>query len=78
MSGIMTFADVPGAPRDTGPTLGTDEQIELHGARAAKLDLAHPAATVPAAQAHLRLSSLHFGRVRALSGGSAQPVETIS
>lgn len=45
----------------------TDELIDMHADRAmAELDQALSAASIPAAQAHYTLSSLHLDRMRSL------------
>jgi hypothetical protein len=48
------------------------DDVKFHSDRAmAEIDLARKSRDRNAAEAHLRLSSLHLDRVRALSGASA-------
>ena len=55
-----------------GRKMSIQDQIEYHSGRARReLDQGLVAASVPAARAHLQLSSLHLARVRALSGAEA-------
>lgn len=47
----------------------TREEIEYHRTRARReLNLGLTSSSIPAARAHLRLSSLHLERLRALEG----------
>jgi hypothetical protein len=49
--------------------MSLDDQISYHSSRAMReLDLGLIAKSVPAARAHLRLSSLHLDRLRELKG----------
>ncbi len=51
--------------------MSIEEQIEYHSQRAiGELDRGLVAASVPAARAHLQLSSLHLTRMRELRGSS--------
>lgn len=60
--------------------MSVEEQIQYHEQRAMReLDQGLVAKSVPAARAHLELSSLHLARVRDLQGataGSEAPVTT--
>ena len=50
------------------------DQIDYHSKRAMKeLDLGLMAVSIPAARAHLKLSSLHLQRARELSGRLGPP-----
>ena len=51
--------------------MSLDDQIQYHEQRAMReLDQGLVAASVPAARAHLELSSLHLAKARDLQGGS--------
>ena len=51
--------------------MSNEDQIAYHSKRAMKeLDLGLMAGSIPAARAHMQLSSLHLQRARELSGQS--------
>ena len=54
--------------------MSNEDQIAYHSKRAMKeLDLGLMARSIPAARAHMQLSSLHLQRARELSGKPGQP-----
>lgn len=54
--------------------MNREEQIAYHSQRAmSERDLGLSAGSVPAAKAHLQLSSLHLQRARELSGQIGRP-----